>query len=184
MKTLYFLFVMSQINSETVNKYEYQESKYSRSSPLLLPRTLPYMMAVYFWKRYFKIKLDVLIHQNTKVILSINHNQRYNIVCPGEWWQYVEYNAGFMLSLLQTLTRSTVFFHHPLGRYNYWKMWQEECILASRSVLSIPWTLLVISLFSMCIWEASHSAFEHNHRFLKLCLFYKPKQLFLLGDSG
>lgn len=74
-KTLHFSFVMSKINFDTVNKSEYQETKYSRSSPLLPQRALSYNMAVYFGEQHSKIKLDVLIYLTRKVILSINLNQ-------------------------------------------------------------------------------------------------------------
>lgn len=67
-------FVMSQINFDTVNKSENQETKYSRSS-LLPQRALSYNMAVYVGEQHFKIKLDVLIYLTTKVILSINLNR-------------------------------------------------------------------------------------------------------------
>lgn len=66
-KTLHFSFVMSKINFDTVNKSEYQETKYSTSSLLLPQRALSYNMAVYFGEQHSKIKLDVLIYMTTNL---------------------------------------------------------------------------------------------------------------------
>lgn len=162
-KTLHFSFVMSKINFDTVNKSEYQETKYSRSS-LLPQRALSYNMAVYFGEQHSKIKLDVLIYLAPKVILSINLNQIKDRT------PYVTENGVVLVNPVwlpcsgYCLPRSAACFYCPLSRSSYWRMWLEECI-SQKKCAKHSWILLAISLFSTCIWEASCSTFEDNHRF-------------------